>query len=102
MEENELLKEILKWQKVQGIVAFKNQVRLLLDTKEKKQVFEMTDGTLSVKQIAEKVNVATGTVSNWWSKWFIEGIVAKEGNRYIKLASAEGLLSEKKEENTSS
>ena len=91
MDTNELLKEILKWQRIQGLLAFKTQVRLLLDSKEKGQVFEMSDGTLSAKEISGKANVATGTISNWWNKWLAEGILSREGSRYIKIASIEGL-----------
>lgn len=94
----QLLTEILKWQRLQGIVAFKAQISILLDSKEKKEVFELSDGTLSAKQISEKVKVATGTISNWWNKWLAEGILFREGNRYIKITSAEGLFIEKKEE----
>src|SRR4051812_17229371 len=98
METNDILKEILKWQKIQGIQAFKAQVGLLLDTKEKKQVFELTDGTMSVKQISEKAKVATGTVSNWWNKWLAEGILVREGARYTKVASIEGLFTDSKKD----
>ena len=87
METNDLLKEILKWQKIQGLSTFKSLIPILLDSKEKRSVYEMSDGTLSVKQISEKTKVATGTISNWWNKWLVEGILCREGNRYIKIVS---------------
>jgi len=91
MEENDLLKEILKWQRVQGILAFKSLIPIILNSKEKRKVYEMSDGTLTVKQISEKAEVATGTISNWWNKWLSEGILYKEGNKYIKIASIKNL-----------
>lgn len=94
METDELLKEILKWQRVQGIVAFKAQVKSLLDSKEKRKVFEMSDGTLTAKQISEKAKVSTGTISNWWNKWLAEGILNREGNKYVRVVSIEGLSTE--------
>lgn len=94
METNDLLKEILKWQKIQGMSVFKSLASVLLDSKEKREVYEMTDGTLSVKQISEKAKVATGTISNWWSKWLAEGILYREGNRYVKTVTLKNLFLE--------
>lgn len=94
METNDLLKEILKWQKMQGLSVFKSLIPILLDSKKKREVYEMTDGTLTVKQISEKAKVATGTISNWWNKWLAEGILYREGNKYINIASARDLFSE--------
>lgn len=90
METNDL-KEILKWQRLQGLAIFKSLFPVLLDSKEKRLVFELTDGTLSVKQISEKAKVATGTISNWWNKWLAEGILYRDGNKYIKIASIKDL-----------
>jgi Fic family protein len=94
MDTSDLLKEILKWQKIQGLSAFKSLIPILLDSKEKRAVYEMTDGTLTVKQISEKAKVATGTVSNWWNKWLAEGILYRDGNKYIKIASIKDLFLE--------
>ena len=94
METNDLLKEILKWQKIQGLQAFKSIASGVLDTKEKRLVYEMSDGSFTVKQISEKAKVSTGTVSNWWSKWLAEGIIYKENNKYIKLVPLKDMLFE--------
>lgn len=82
METNDLLKEILKWQRIQGLSAFRSLASLLLDSKGKRIVYELSNGTLTVKQISEKAKVATGTISNWWNKWLTEGILYREGNKY--------------------
>jgi len=96
METNDLLKEILKWQKIQGLSTFKSLIPILLDSKEKRRVYEMSDGTLNVKQISEKAKVATGTISNWWNKWLAEGILYCKGNRYISITSLKNMNFEKK------
>jgi len=96
METNDLLKEMLKWQKIQGLSVFKSLAPILLDSKEKRKVYEMSDGTITVKQISEKAKVATGTISNWWNKWLAEGILYREGNKYIKLVSIKDMVFENK------
>lgn len=99
METNDLLREILKWQKIQGLAIMRSLIPTLLDSKAKKAVYDLTDGTLAVKEISKKTGVATGTVSNWWKKWFSEGILSREGDRYIKIVSLKDLLVEEKKEN---
>ena len=94
METNDILKEILKWQKLQGLQAFKSLAVGILDTKEKRMVYEMSDGTLTVKQISEKVKVSTGTISNWWNRWLAEGILNKENNKYVKIVSIKDIFFE--------
>jgi len=96
METNDLLKEILKWQKIQGLVAIRSLIPSLFDSKEKRMIYELSDGTLTVKQISEKSKVSTGTISNLWNKWLAEGVLYREGNRYIKIISLKGLSFEEK------
>jgi len=96
METNDLLKEILKWQKIQGLIAIRSLIPTLFDSKEKCMVYELSDGTFTRKQISQKAKVATGTISNWWNKWLAEGVLYREGNRYIKIISLKGLSLEDK------
>ena len=96
METNNLLEEILKWQKIQGLVAFKSLIPILLNSEEKRTVYEMSDGNLTVTQISKKAKVATGTISNWWKKWLTEGILYREGTKYIKIISIKNIVFERK------
>lgn len=91
METNDLLREILKWQKIQGKAAVRSLISNLLDSKEKRKVYELSDGTLTVSQISKRADVATGTISNWWNRWLAEGILWQEGKKYIKVISLKGL-----------
>lgn len=95
MGTDELLEEILKWQKIQAKAAVRPLIFSLLDSKEKREVYELTDGTLTVNQISERAGVATGTVSNWWNNWLSEGILYQEGNRYIKIVSIKAYRSKR-------
>lgn len=95
MDKNtQLLSEILKWQKFQGIQLLKTILPNILESKEKKMVYELTDGETTVKEISKKAGVATGTVSAWWNTWLANGIVSKEISRYKKIVSLKdiGLL----------
>jgi len=94
METNDLLKEILKWQKIQGLYAFKSLIPILLDSEKKKKVYEMSNGTLNVEQISKKAKVATGTISNWWNKWLAEGILYRERGKYIRIVSIKDMVFE--------
>ena len=84
---NEILKEILKWEELQGKKLLIDLIPELLDGDEKKRVFEMTDGKNSQSAIASRIKVAGGTVSNWWNIWHSYGILIKEKNRYKKIIS---------------
>lgn len=88
-ETNNLLKEILKWQKLQGIKTLRELIPTLLDDDKKRLVYELTDGKHSQQVIAKEANVAGGTVSNWWNSWYAYGLLTKENNRYVRLVSLE-------------
>jgi len=89
-----LLEEILKWQRLQGIKILCEILPQLLDTEEKRIVYEMTDGKNNQSKIASEAKVATGTVSNWWNLWYSHGILTKEEKRkrrYKKIISLKDL-----------
>lgn len=98
METDELLKEILKWQKIQAKATVRPLIFSLLDSKEKRKVYELTDGSLTVKQILERAGAATGTISNWWNDWLVEGILYQEGNRYFGVIPIKGISFKKRGE----
>lgn len=47
----------------------------ILDTPEKRLVYEFTDGIASVRDIAEKTDVNKDTISKWWKEWSIDAIL---------------------------
>jgi len=86
-EANEILEDILKWQRLQGIKILRELVPILLNDEKKKIVYEMTDGKNSQSEISKKVGIATGSVSNWWNLWYSNGILIKDGVKYLKIMS---------------
>jgi hypothetical protein len=86
-----LLEEILKWERISGIQILRSIMPKLLDTEQKKIVYELTDGKMTVKQIHESSGVATGTISSWWNIWFTYGLLLKDGQRYVHVISLEDI-----------
>lgn len=84
---NEILKEILKWQILQGKEILRELIPKLLDNNDKKRVYEMTDGIRTSIEIKKVVGVSDATVSNWWNIWYSFGILEKEGRKYKKIIS---------------
>jgi Predicted transcriptional regulator len=58
----------------------------LSDTKKKK-LYELTGGSLPIKQISERVGLATGTISQTWQRWEDAGLLIKNGKSYRKVLS---------------
>lgn len=90
-ETKHILREILKWQKVQGLKTLQELLPSLLDDHKKRTVYEMTNGQNTQTDIAKKAGVAGGTVSNWWKLWYSYGILGKDKNRYTKITSLKEL-----------
>lgn len=86
----QLLEEILKWIRFEGIQGGRATLIGLLKTDVEKLVYENSDGRTS-REIAEIVGVSHGTVVNYWKKWAGHGIVeevkARGGTRYQRILS---------------
>lgn len=78
MDNNEeiknILKEILKWTKFQGMQKIKQVLETALNTDTKKLVYELSDGISSPK-IAKIAGADSSTVRDYWRDWAILGIV---------------------------
>lgn len=83
----ELLGEILKWQRLQAIHVFETRESELLTDKKKRKAYELTDGTKTARQIAKEVGATKDTISHWWKEWYRKGILVKEGKKYCKIVS---------------
>ena len=90
-ETNDILSEILKWQKLHGMSIVRNLMPELVDSEKKRAVYELTDGENTQGAISIKAGVATGTVSNWWTQWHSHGLLTKAGARYQKNISLQEL-----------
>lgn len=90
-EVKEILKEILKWTKFQGIQKAKSVLEATLDDDIKKLIYHLSDGEDS-KTIASRARVSDQTVRNYWKRWAVLGIIEpypKYKGRYWKLFSLE-------------
>lgn len=72
-EIKDILREILKWTKFQGMQKAKQVLKATLDNDKKKLVYELSDGRSS-SAIAETVEVSDQTVRNYWKEWTALGI----------------------------
>lgn len=77
---NELLEVLVKLQVTDVLQAE------LADPK-KKQLYELTGGSLAVKAISSKIGMATGVISGNWKRWEQMGLLIKDGKSYRKVLS---------------
>lgn len=86
--EKQLLKEILKWTKLAGMKDVKNVLISVLNTEEKKRVYQLSDGTNTNAQINKITGVSAGSISGYWKKWGKLGLGEKTsvmgGDRFIR------------------
>ena len=86
----ELLEEILLWTKYDYSTT-KQKMLQHLDTDDKIISYQLSDGENSTYDIEKKVSVTAMTISNWWGRWFQEGLVEQTekyvGLRYKRLIS---------------
>ena len=69
-----ILKEILKWTKFEGMQKVKQVLEATLDTDAKKLIYELSDGRPS-PAIARIASVSDQTVRNYWKEWAVLEIV---------------------------
>lgn len=71
----DLLRELLTWAQL----AYRPQVAEhfveILDSDQKKLVYEYSDGKRGVRAIEELTGVNKAIVSSWWADWEAQGIV---------------------------
>lgn len=67
--QTELLREILKWIKFAGMKEVKEVLVSELDTDQKKQVYQISDGSKTNAEIHKATGVSTGAISGYWKKW---------------------------------
>lgn len=68
-EEAKILKEILKWVRFTGMKEVKAVLTSELDTDQKKQVYQLSDGSKARAEIIKLTGVSAGAISGYWKKW---------------------------------
>lgn len=86
----DILKQILKWQKIQGTKILKDLIISALDDNYKKYAYEKT-GELNRDELCKQLVISSATLSKWWKDWFSMGIIEQEGKGYSKLISLKDL-----------
>jgi Fic family protein len=56
-----------------------------LRDQQRKELYRLTGGSLSVTEISKKLKLSVGTISNTWQRWEELGLLAKAGKRYRRL-----------------
>ena len=83
-----VLKEILKWIKFAGMREVKAVLTSELDTEQKKQVYQLSDGTKSNAEINQASGVSTGAISGYWKRWLKLGLGESKavtgGDRFVR------------------
>lgn len=115
-EQIQLLREILKWIRFAGMKGVKETLGSVLDTDQKKLVYQLSDGSRGIVEIGKATGIrSTATISKYWKSWLKmglgENISVKGGERFkrdfdledlgFELPSIEGKESSEKEEDTS-
>jgi len=88
-EIKDILNEILKWIKFEGMQKVKQVLETILDNDAKKLIYELSDGRSS-PAIAGIAGVSPPTVRDYWKEWAVVGIVEVHSDykkRYRKVFS---------------
>ena len=89
----ELLEEILKWTRLQGVQNAKDVLLDALKSDKEKVAYHYSDGRSST-EVAKICGVSGMTVTNYWRRWFTLGIAQsslKYKGRFERAFSLEDL-----------
>lgn len=56
-----------------------------LSDPKKRKLYDLTDGTHPVKELAQRVGMSSGAISSAWQHWEECGMVVKEEGRYRRV-----------------
>ncbi len=91
MNEKDLLSEILKWERLKGIQTLRQIIPDLVDTGDKRKLYEMTNGMNGIKEVQSKMKISSGKISLLWNLWHSNGLLEKEGQKFKKIISLKEL-----------
>lgn len=77
----DVLTELLAWTKLEARPRVAARLSEILDSNEKKLVYEYSDGTRGVREISERIGVDKNTVSTWWKEWDGLGVMEQATSR---------------------
>ena len=89
----ELLEEILRWTRLQGVEKARDVLVDTLKTDALKIAYQLSDGRSST-EVAKACSVTSMTVTNYWKRWFTVGVAQpsrKYKGRFERVFSLEDL-----------
>lgn len=69
------MQKLVVYIKLANYDDIRNRLMEILNSDDKKRVFEATDGKRGTRDIESTTGVGKNTVSDWWNEWQKEGIV---------------------------
>ena len=88
------LKELLKWTRFAGMKEVKDVLNSVLDTDQKKLVYQLSDGSKGTIEVGKATGIAsTATISRYWKSWVKlslgENVSVKGGERFKRAFDLE-------------
>lgn len=71
----ESLDEIRRWVKILALPVLREGLAAELGTPESRKVYQLTDGTRTIREVAESAGVGFGTVQRSWQLWASKGLL---------------------------
>ena len=87
------LREQSRWLRLLGLGTLRTLLPQLLKTEKQRLVYELSDGTRTVREIAAAAGVGIGTVSRLWTEWLAAGLCSESprhagrAERLVSLAA---------------
>ena len=81
------LKDLVKWTKVTSYPMVRNTLETVLDTEQKRQVYELLDGERTVTEIKKMCGANPRLISEWGQEWEGIGIVEESGRKGRRKSS---------------
>jgi DNA-binding CsgD family transcriptional regulator len=77
-------REQLRWTRAVAIPQLRTTLGLVLNSTEKRRVYELCDGKLASKEIAERLGIPVTTISTWTREWRNLGLASQVEERRIQ------------------
>ncbi len=89
----DVLNDISKWTKLQGLEKFSQVIPEILENDKKKIVFELSNGMRSAHEISIQSEIPKNDIIAYWKKWVEFGIV-EESEQFVGRMKHLGSLAE--------
>jgi Fic family protein len=99
-EEIQILREILKWTRIQALPSASSALANALRKPEHRKLYEQLDGSKTQQQLAKLLGISQATISRSLASWLRAGVVDETaGGKYVRAFDLSLLESEEKDKN---